>query len=831
MLALMLALAAAGATLTGVVVDPSGAPAPGISVTLRPQDRVAVTDYQGKFCFEDLPPGRYRLEVRGEHFKPVHLAVNLGPKPFQPLRIALRLAELRQAITVRDGATGVSANPAENPDVVRLDLDLLKGLPVLDQDLLAAAALFLDTAQTGASGYSLVVDGLETDRPGVTASAIREVRINQNPYSAEFSRPGRGRLEITTAQGETAYHGELNLLLRDHRLDARNAFALERPRQRRRTVEGHLTGPLGRTGRLSFLAGASHQADDQESLVYAQTPAGLLRQQVPRPERDGEWNFRLDYRPDARRSLAWRYELESDSTRGDDIGGFDLPEVGTDSRDREQALYFSLQALHSPRWLHQFQARLRVEDERRASRTTGIPKIVVEDAFTSGGGQMDRRLRRLRGELSELWSWSSRRHLLKAGGSLRELDRADLLERSEREGTFYFSSLEDYAAGRPFSFARQTGEGRLRYWSYSAAIFLQEDFRWRRNLTLGAGLRWERFTHPADGDNLAPRLSLAWAPGRRPQTVLRAGAGLFYDRLDSGSVRDALLLDGVKLRRILVVNPGYPDPLAAGAAVRPEPPSIVRPAPDLRAPYLIHYSLGVSRRLAGRTTLTLTYTGLRGVKQFRARDLNAPAPPDYERPDNSLATVRSIESSARLAGHSLEAGVRGKLTRWFDGVALYTLSRTFNDTDGPRRLPADSLDLSREWARAEFDRRHRFHLAGKLSAAPWFDLGLILRLESGAPYSLTTGRDANRDGSARDRPPGVPRNSLQGPGLAVLDLRWARKFEVREKGEVTLGLDAFNALNRVNYAGFVGNLSSPFFGRAVSARAARRLQLGLRYEF
>jgi hypothetical protein len=831
MLALLLALAAAGATLTGVVVDPSGAPAPGIPVVLHPGERVAVTDYQGGFRFEDLPPGRYQLEVRGEHFKPVRLAVNLGPASVRPLRIALRLAELRQAITVRDGATGLNVNPAENPDVVRLDLSLLKGLPVLDQDVLAAAALFLDAAQTGASGYSLVVDGMETDRPGVTASAIREVRINQNPYSAEFSRPGRGRLEITTAQGETAYHGEINFLLRDHRLDARNALAPERPRQRRRTLEGHLTGPLGPSRKLSFLAGASRQADDQESLVYAQTPAGLLRQQVPRPERDTELNFRLDYRPDPRRSLAWRYQMESDSTRGDDIGGFDLPEVGTDSCDRERALYFSFHTLHSPRWLHQFQARLRAEDERRAGRTRSLPKIVVEDAFTGGGGQTDRRLRRLRGELSELWSWSSLRHLLKAGASVRELDRADFRELSDRQGTFYFSSLEDYAAGRPYSFARQSGEGRLLYWSYGAAGFLQEDFRWRRNLTLGAGLRWERFTHPADGDNLAPRLSLAWAPGRRPKTVLRAGAGLFYDRLDGGSVRDALLLDGVKLRRILIVNPGYPDPLAAGAAIRTEPPATVRLAPELRAPYLIHYSLGFSRQLASRTTLTLTYTGLRGVKQFRSRDWNAPAPPDYERPDRERATVRSIESSARLAGHSLEAGLRGRIAPWFEGAALYTLSRTFNDTEGPGRLPADSLDLSREWARADFDRRHRFHLAGKLSAARWFDLGLILRLESGAPFSLTTGRDANRDGSVRDRPPGVPRNSLQGPGLAVLDLRWAREFKVREKGEVTLGLDAFNALNRVNYAGFVGNLSSPFFGRAVSARPARRLQLGLRYEF
>jgi len=822
---------ATGIVLTGVVLDPSGAPAPGALVTLHGPDRRTLTDYRGAFRFEDVSPGRYEIEVRAEHFKPTRLRVNVTERGMRPLRIILELAALHETLTVRDAALRLGASPGENPDVVRLDLGLLKGLPVLDQDVLAAAALFLNPAEIGAGGYGLIVDGMETDRLGATASAIREVRINQNPYSAEFSSPGRGRLEVTTARGETAYHGELNLLVRDHRLDARNAFALERPRQQRRTLEGHLTGPLGRSRRLSFLMSAQRQADDQESIVYALTPAGLLRQQAPRPERDSELNFRLNYQPDDRHWLAWRYERESDSTRGDDIGGFDLPEVGTDSRDREQAAYFSLQVVHSPRWLHQLQARLRTEREHQASRTPGVPKVAVEGAFTGGGGQTERLQRRLRGEFTDVWSWSSTRHLVKVGAGLREADRTDFRDLSNRQGTFHFSSLEDFAARRPFSFVRQTGEGRVLLWSAAGAAFLQDDFRFRPKLSLGLGLRYERFAYPGDANNLAPRLSLAWAPGRRPNTLLRAGAGIFYDRLGSGAVRDAHLLDGVRLRRLLLVNPGYPDPFAGEAASVLEPASLVRLAGNLRAPYLIHYGLGISRQLAAKTTFSLNYTGLRGLKQFRSLDLNAPQPPDYVRPDPALAAVRSIESSARLTGHSLEVGLRGNLSKFFDGALLYTLGRTFNDTDGPDQLPADSRDLSLEWARANFDRRHRFHLFGKLSAPELFELGVILRLESGAPYSLTAGRDLNRDGSARDRPAGVPRNSLQGPGLAVLDLRWSRSFKPHEKAEVTFGLDAFNALNRVNYTSFVGNLSSPFFGRPVAARAARRLQLGLRVEF
>jgi len=828
--ALLLLIVEGGAIVSGRVLDPSGAPVPAARVSLEPAGRVATTDYTGAFRFEGLAAGRYRLTVRATHFKTATRSLEVAAGGSTQVGIMLELAELHQEMHVQD-RQGLSVNPAENVDTITLDAGLLKGLPVLDQDVLAAAALFLDPAQTGARGYTLVVDGMETDRLGVTPSAIREVRINQNPYSAEFSSPGRGRLEVLTVKGETAYRGELNLLLRDHRLDARNAFALERPRQQRRTLEGHVTGPLGRSRTLSFLLSGSWEADDQEAVVFAMTPGGLYRQQVPRPQRDKELSLRINYQPDALRWFSWRYETERDSARGEDIGGFDLPEVGTDAREDEQRLYFSLQWVHSPRWLHQLQGRLRSDGERQSSRNPGVPKIVVEDAFTGGGGQVERRRERWGGELSDIWSRSSRRHWLKTGWALAQLDRSEVWDLNNRQGTFYFSSLEDYLAGRPYSFTRQSGEGRVKFWNHAAAAFIQEDFRWRANLSLGLGLRYEHFAYPADANNLAPRVSLAWAPGRKARTVLRAGAGLFYDRLGSGTVRDALLEDGVKLRRVLLLNPSYPDPWAGGAETLYEPVSVVRLAPELRAPYLIQYSFGVSRYLAPETTFSLTYTGLRGVKQWRARDLNPPLPPDYRRPNADLATVRNIESSARLASHSLEAGLRGKFARFITGAILYNWGRSYNDTDGPDRLPPDSLDLSREWARAGFDRRHRWQAPLKLKVGEWFDVGMVLRLESGAPYSLSLGRDVNRDGRADDRPPGVGRHSMQGPGLAVMDVRWSREFEMREKGKLTLGMDAFNALNRVNYGAYVGNLSSPFFGKPVSARPARRMQLGVRFEF
>jgi hypothetical protein len=340
-------------------------------------------------------------------------------------------------------------------------------------------------------------------------------------------------------------------------------------------------------------------------------------------------------------------------------------------------------------------------------------------------------------------------------------------------------------------------------------------------LSLGLGLRQEVSFHPADRINLAPRVSLAFAPGRDRRTVIRTGGGIFYDRTDSSAVRDVLLLDGSRLREF--VCPG------AVCDGNHEPSTLARFARDLTLPRLIHYSLGVERQIARRTTLSLTYFGIRGRNLFRARDLNAPV--GGLRPDPRAGFIRQIESSGGMNAHSLELSARGDLTRHFQGGVRYVLGRAYNDTGGAGVLPANSLDLGGEWSRADFQRRHRLDWFGTARVGDWFRLGVSLELGSGRPYTVTTGRDDNGDGIARDRPAGVRRNSETGPGEATLDIRWSRGFALGGEREITIAADVFNVFNRVNYAGYVGNLSSPFFGRPVAARPARRLQLSARFEF
>jgi len=163
----------------------------------------------------------------------------------------------------------------------------------------------------------------------------------------------------------------------------------------------------------------------------------------------------------------------------------------------------------------------------------------------------------------------------------------------------------------------------------------------------------------------------------------------------------------------------------------------------------------------------------------------------------------------------------------------YSVS-TRSRTGGINSFPANNYDLSGEWSRADYDARHRLNLLGTTHAAKYLDFGAGLYVSSGLPYTETTGLDEYHTGYANARPPGVPRNSLQGAAIAELDLRWSHVFLLRRKKEgprFTTALDAFNAVNRVNYATYVGDLSSPFFGHPVTAKPPRRLQLSGRFEF
>jgi len=836
--ALLQAQSAPRVAVSGVVQDQTGAVLQNATVELVAASgavqSTTTTDAVGAFHFESVAAGQYELRTSFEGFKPAAVRVRVGARPPAPQKLVLRLADVTQEITVSNAAVQVDATASNNLDAVTVDQQMLESLPVFDQDYIATLSRFLDSGSLGSGGATVVVNGMEVSALRVSASAVQQIKINQDPYSAEYARPGRGRIEILTKPGGQEYHGEGNVIFRDAVFDARNAFASTKPPEQKHIVEGVFGGPVGTGGKTSFLMSGHDQRDDQQAVVFALGLTGVIQDIAPQPNRQSLLSASLTHQLSDKTTISIRpsYEYESQQNRG--VGGTTLASAGTNFEHREEQVTYTQQTVFRPTLLNQFQVLVGHEREPTTSLSPARG-IVVAGAFTGGGGQGDLLRTETHMQLTESLVWTKGHHLIQTGFQLPDWSRRGFYDRSNFGGTFYFSNLDTYAAGQPYAFIQQTGNGDLAFLEKQVGTYIKDDWQVRPGLSASLGLRydWQNYFH--DDNNVAPRASLAYAPGNRKTDVIRVGAGIFNDRSGPVVIADLLHSQPGGLTRVIVTNPGYPDPFQSAAAAAAQPPSIVRLAPDVQIPHTFQYSLGIDHQLRKATTLSVTYIGARGDHLFRSRDINAPPPPFYlSRPDPTYGVVREIESNGRQRSDSLQLTLRGKMTPWFNGQMQYTLSRVYNDTNGIGSYPANDYDLSGEWAHADFDRRHRFLLLGRLSARV-VDVGVGVTMNSAAPYTETLGQDVYNNGRGRARPAGVSRNSLEGQGFAQLDLRLSRDLKINagtpQERSVAIALDAFNVTNSVNYANYIGTMSSPFFGQPVAARAPRQLQLSARLSF
>jgi hypothetical protein len=388
------------------------------------------------------------------------------------------------------------------------------------------------------------------------------------------------------------------------------------------------------------------------------------------------------------------------------------------------------------------------------------------------------------------------------------------------------------------------------------------------------GLRYETQTRIGDRHDLAPRVGIAWGvgpKGKAPKTVIRIGAGLFYDRVSENLSLDALRRDGVHQQQFVLDSPDfYPVVPSLSELLSSRVPQAIRQIDGhMQAPYMAQIGVGVERQLPRNLVVAVNYLHSQGWHNLRSRAVT-PAP-SVTAP--AVTSIYLYESSGVFRQDQLVTSLNARVNSKISFNGSYTFGRANSNTDGAGTFPANSYDLHSEYSRAGFDVRHRVQFSGSF-AAPWaVRLSPMLVATSTRPFNITVGRDLNGDTLFTDRPafatdlsrPSVvrtaygafdlapisgqtiiPRNYGVGPALVSLNLRLAKTFKLgkevkgrRDPMELTFTALSRNLLNHPNLALPNGNLSSPYFDQSTAlvsggggnAAGNRRIEFQCRLAF
>jgi len=829
-------------SVSGVVVDESGGVIPGATITLLPRDGAASTthsNHDGSFSFEGVAPGTCVLKVEISGFETVERTIAAGQLPPAPLTITLRVRGLEADVTVEaEEPADAFSTSASNGATLRMDDEFRRALPIVADDFLGVVQNFFYPGAQGSQGSSILVDGVQGDQIDVPSSAIGTVRLNRNPYSALYQRPGQGRLEVTTKRGRRSrVDGAFEMAARNSLFAARNAFAAASQDLNRRLLQPTIGGPFpGRNS--SFYFTGQRFVHDESAVVNAETLTGPTVANVPTSHDHSSVFARIQAWPNVLNTFTATYGFSGHAYANRDAGGFNLAERGIAAEKQKHTLTLSHRMLRASNWQNDVLFGF-IDQGDHAGSAAIVPAVDVNDAFSSGPSPTFTRANRRSFSLENTARYLGRSgHALAFGGRVRT-DHVDAFDASNFAGTFEFADLNAFAARTPLFFRINRGDPNAAFSVSGANAYVQDEIRVRPQLTLTFGLRYDWQSTTNDKNNFAPRFAFAFAPEHHKRTIFRGGAGVFYDDLTRSAIEKSRLFDGVRLREVVIAGPSFPDPFAGGADVSPAP-SAVRVAPDIQSPYPTQAGFGVEREISHRNTVSAEYAWFHGTHLFRSRNINAPFPGTGIRPDPDFLNINQVESSGFLRSQAFTVTWRGRVGRRFQPFAQYVLSKTTDNTSGTFWIPANNYDWRPETGPSDEDARHRFNMMGVITLPRGVQTGLVLSISSGLPYDIITGLDDNNDTVVNDRPAGGTRNTGRGPAVAQLDLRFSKTIAVvrvdegaqrQRRNNVDLIVDVFNALNRTNVKGIVGDMSSPFFGRANVAAMARTVQFSARYTF
>lgn len=813
-------------SLHGLVVDPTGALIPNAEVTF--DSLRTSTDAIGVFHLDKISPGDHDLTIQAPGFRVFqqsHLHIRSGET--LRIRIELKIEVQRQQISVGDEV--LDASPAHSLGAIVLKPHDLDALPTNPQSLQQQLQLMAGSDPNSPTHF--YIDGFSATRLP-PKSSIREIRLNDNPYSSQHDDPGFSRVEIFTKPGTDTLHGDLDLLGDDSSFNSRNPFVEGQPSYSSFYAQGDLSGPL--TKKSSYFFDAARQDIGAQSLIHAivSSTGPAFTQTVQSPQSATDIDPRIDVQLGKIHTLSLRYEFGRQAQDNLLQSQLSLPSQAVDTRHTDQTFQLSDTQIWSPHIVNETRFQFLRSNDSTAS-ISGAAAVYAEGAF-NGGGNINGQIHDGQNhyELQDYLSILLGNHLLRTGARFRNNIDSNT-STTGYNGQFTFSSIQAYeiteqgiaqglrpeqiraAGGGASQFALTAGAPKIALGVADFGAYLEDEWKMRSNMTLDYGMRFETQTHIHDHADFAPRLSYSWSigakDGQQPKAVLRAGIGIFYQRFLVDQVLNATRQNGIQQQQYVVNNPDFyplvPNPSALGPATLP---TLYRISPLLHAPYSVHQGVTLEKQFFQKLSASLDYTYIRGVDLLLTRNINAPLPGTYNvndpssgiRPSGTLQNIYQYESEGASKRNNLLLHLVYR-TQPITLYGYYILGYAKANTAGVASFPSNQYNLHADYGRASNDIHHRAYFGGLLNLPCKFVLNPFLILQSSAPFNITVGEDLNGDSQFNDRPsfatdlnrpsvyrtrwgnldsdpaPGqtiIPINRGNGPSLAMLNLGFSRNF-------------------------------------------------------
>jgi hypothetical protein len=777
-------------SLHGQVTDPSGAAVTKADVqVVGPDGKIlkATTSQTGTYEVKGLAPGSYGIKVSAKGFTLYEVdGINIALGQSQKMDVALSIEVQQQNVNVSDQAIGLDTSAENNATQMVLtgkDLDALSD----DPDELADDLQALAGPSAGPNGGQIYIDGF-TGGQLPPKSSIREIRINQNPFSAEYDKLGYGRIEIFTKPGTDQYHGQISVIGNSSYFNSTSPFATSTPSYDTTQYSGNFGGPVGK--KASFFVNFERRNIGDNAIVnafvldpttFAQVPYNTS---VPIPQTRTNVSPRMDFQLTPTNTLSVRYQYWQNNQQDQGVGQFSLPTQAYGLTTTEQTVQVSDTQLFGAKVVNELRFQYLHDSDNETPAFTD-PTINVQGAFVGGGSSLGYNFyKQDHFELQNYTSVLEGKHMFKFGGRLRA-ERDSSNSNPNFNGTFTFNSLTAYqiteqgiadgltpaqiraAGGGAGQFSITYGTPAVVITYYDVGLYFSDDWRWKPNFTISYGLRFETQTDIHDNGDLAPRLSFAWGLGKgtTPKTVLRAGWGMFYDRFEEQYVLQANRLNGMTQQQYIVDQPDfYPfvppqgSPLLNTAKTFPTSYEL---APNLRAAYTMQTAVSVERQINKNANIAISYLNSRGVHQFLTRNVNAPLPGTYDpndptsgvRPFGSAAgNIYQYESDGEFEQNQLIVNANVRIGSKVSLFGWYTLNNVNANTNGASSFPNNQYNLAQNYGPTQYDVRNRVFIGGTVALPRGFRLNPFLVVSSGIPFNITLGQDYNGDSIFNDRP-------------------------------------------------------------------------------